>query len=1035
MKKQIVLIALFAIAGAVSAQMIAGTVLAARNNWLALCVEDENTALELAEEGGLVVLASSSRDRIQHVRETAFERGFLNKTLYAYEAKPSELPLADHYADMVFLGEGITVSKDELTRVLRPGGVAYNRGSEEPFMIGPPLVDTDEYTHWFHGPDNNPVSSDQVVKWPFATQWVDLPYRGPQPCINLVAGGYFYSLSGYTYQPIFGMEVMQEVYANQLSVRNAYNGLVLWKRNLPESYPVAQSLAVAEADELFLLETNKLLILSAEDGAEKKSVDLPDHGKWMVKVDDQLLMMVGASDEKALKRPKKRPKYLASSADSAGELLWGRGHTIVSYDLKENHIAWRYHSEPEHLDARLASVRDGRLYLVTGEGTARALDLTTGKIIWENNTPEFREAFAAMQSGRNHALQSTRPGILPTPDVVLINTKYKKNVLCLAAENGQLLWIKEAHCAPVHTFWDETTQRLYLGTKGPGYVEPRTGERTERGPSAGQGCGTPVLAPSGVFGRQGMVYDTLRKKEVLDHSNRSGCWQNCFPALGQVYYAPYTCSCNYSLRGAMAVAPVDISFPGTPPDTVSSGEAQAGQLMANDLDWDTYRADVSRSASTAVHIKEPPVISWVVEALGETLTPPIAVKDQIFFGDQSGTVRCVLATNGQTQWTFHTGGKIYAPPTFSDGIIYVGSGDGWIYALNADNGRRVWSFKAAPGNRSIYLYGQLSSAWPVTTGILVHQGVAYAAAGILDRDGTFVYALNAKTGQPIWTNGDSGHADPDSRKGASAMGNLTISKDTLWLAGGNGCSPAGYDLQTGAFTVPGYFSRNVYHPVPRGKHIGVLQDRFILHGGTPLFADQREWMNGAHKGGACTLAEIMDGAHTVKFPEWAFSTSGTMPAWNNQTLIVHSRGKKKSKVESWDVAKIITEVSPDIQAQADALWPAKRPIKAFFGLPKNAQFSTNYTMKLWQTVESPTFIRSIVLTQKSVLVAHAKIVQRTAVTSPTSNDFHLVAFDRETGKKRWEIPLPGDPIENSICVNRNGQIFLTTLGGSLVCLQ
>ena len=45
------------------------------------------------------------------------------------------------------------------------------------------------------------------------------------------------------------------------------------------------------------------------------------------------------------------------------------------------------------------------------------------------------------------------------------------------------------------------------------------------------------------------------------------------------------------------------------------------------------------------------------------------------------------------------------------------------------------------------VYGNLCSTWPVNTGVLVHEGTAYFAAGIVDHDGTYVYALDAKTGE------------------------------------------------------------------------------------------------------------------------------------------------------------------------------------------------------------------------------------------------------------------------------------------------
>ena len=48
---------------------------------------------------------------------------------------------------------------------------------------------TDDWSHWFHGPDNNPLSQDLVLKWPYAVQWLGLPFQSPQPVMTLICDG------------------------------------------------------------------------------------------------------------------------------------------------------------------------------------------------------------------------------------------------------------------------------------------------------------------------------------------------------------------------------------------------------------------------------------------------------------------------------------------------------------------------------------------------------------------------------------------------------------------------------------------------------------------------------------------------------------------------------------------------------------------------------------------------------------------------------------------------------------------------------
>jgi hypothetical protein len=129
----------------------------------------------------------------------------------------------------------------------------------------------------------------------------------------------------------------------------------------------------------------------------------------------------------------------------------------------------------------------------------------------------------------------------------------------------------------------------------------------------------------------------------------------------------------------------------------------------------------------------------------------------------------------------------------------VGSADGWIYAFEAASGRLLWRFRAAPAERKIPVYGSLSSTWPVASGVLVDSGVAYAAAGIANYDGTHVYALDAATGKTRWQNNTSGITEGGQGSGASVQGDLLLDGGKLYLAGGNRVPLASYDAASGAF--------------------------------------------------------------------------------------------------------------------------------------------------------------------------------------------------------------------------------------------
>src|SRR5262249_19092011 len=139
-----------------------------------------------------------------------------------------------------------------------------------------------------------------------------------------------------------------------------------------------------------------------------------------------------------------------------------------------------------------------------------------------------------------------------------------------------------------------------------------------------------------------------------------------------------------------------------------------------------------------------------------------------------------------------------------NGRAYVGSGDGWVYCFEAASGKLLWRFRAAPVERTIPVFGALVSTWPVGSGVLVGDGVAYAAAGMFNYDGTHVYALDAVDGKIRWQNNTSGRHDLQSGlKGASVQGHLLLNRQMLCLAGGNTTAVASYDIKDGTYAAGG----------------------------------------------------------------------------------------------------------------------------------------------------------------------------------------------------------------------------------------
>ena len=138
-------------------------------------------------------------------------------------------------------------------------------------------------------------------------------------------------------------------------------------------------------------------------------------------------------------------------------------------------------------------------------------------------------------------------------------------------------------------------------------------------------------------------------------------------------------------------------------------------------------------------------------------------------------------SSGKGVWTAFTGAAVNYPPAIADGRLFVGSSDGWVYCFEASSGRQLWRFRAAPVDRKIPAYGRLTSTWPVGSGVLVEDGVVYAAAGIASYDGTHVYALDTQDGSIVWQNNTSGRiGESEDGAGVSVQGHLLKDKQRQW---------------------------------------------------------------------------------------------------------------------------------------------------------------------------------------------------------------------------------------------------------------
>jgi len=243
------------------------------------------------------------------------------------------------------------------------------------------------------------------------------------------------------------------------------------------------------------------------------------------------------------------------------------------------------------------------------------------------------------------------------------------------------------------------------------------------------------------------------------------------------------------------------------------------QAEAQFFDWPIWRSDHGRSAASPEQLSDSLYLQWQVkyspripvwdDPLNQNLMQfdrvfePIVADNKIFLGfnDQDKVVALDIHS-GKELWHYYVDGPVRMPLAENKGRIYFTSDDGNCYCLNADKGSLVWKVSLAPAQLKLLGNKRLISMWPARGGIVIKDNIIYTAASIFPMMGTFIYAINAETGEIVWKNEGTGsnyilqpHRSP-AFGDVAPQGIFTISGDRLLVAGGRSV-PAAFDLNTG----------------------------------------------------------------------------------------------------------------------------------------------------------------------------------------------------------------------------------------------
>ena len=1011
-------------------------------------------ASELAGEGKFVVhMIDPDNSRVEADRKTADQQGLYGRYLSIESGSFSRLPYADNTLDLLVAFHGGVagkLSKDEALRVLRPLGQALIMGEqagkaelqkwlqgvdraagrivENPgswvVLTKPEPEGIDDWSHWEHAPDNNPVSVDKVITAPYMTQFFGLPYYISMPAITTVAGGRVFTAVGH-----IAHHEREEPWLNTLIAQNGYNGTNLWMRKLPDGYLVHRSAFIATDETFYMINPTGggCLLLDPVTGEEKGRIQLPGvHGdlKWIALSRGVLYVLAGPQKDPPQTTVVRSPARAwswneLSSGYYEKQIPWGFGHTVAAYELASGKVLW-VHTEPKPIDSRGMVIGGGKLFYYSPETRIACLDALTGELKWENNDPAVRRLIE--EPGRG--LTST-PGfrtstlVVYTPQALLYQGQTQMNVVALSTKDGSLLWRREKTINNPNILYVEGKAILGIGREGSTLaVDPLTGKTIEDLGFRKKYCARLTATDDSYFCRgqfEGLArFDKASGRLLFNGAVRPACNDGAIGANGLLYLGPWLCDCNLSLVGRVVFCP-DKGF-NFKPDLPWQKRLERGQgdfnkvvsLQSGEQDWPTYRGNNERSASTRATVLASADKLWESAPSGHfTPSSATAAGGLIFLGGDDCKVRAVEASTGRLKWVFYTAGPVLQPPTIWQGRAFFGSGDGYIYALEAATGRLLWRFRAAPAERRIMVYGALSSTWPVNTGVLVHQGVAYAAAGITDYDGTYVYALDAVTGELKWENVTCGHLDSQLRKGVSAQGALTVAGGRLWLAAGNIVSPASFDLKTGEYL--GLMPRDGRPQANRGADIGVFAGRVVFVGGRLMYSPYENVIDP----GNFTAFRLKEDGGADRISD--FCVGRIPPAWNERKfVVVNSRYKMQ-----WELEGKLLE-------GGQHMMPACFPVAAVEEYFKTGKVDSRSRWTFEGATD--TDVISLAIAPNAVLA-----VSESWVLRDRNSKWALQALNPDDGSLLWEQELDGPALSGGLLVDRDGRVIVVLADGRLVC--
>jgi outer membrane protein assembly factor BamB len=679
------------------------------------------------------------------------------------------LPYADNLVNLLVAEDPGGVPRDEVMRVLAPGGVGLIDGKR---TVKPWPQQIDQWTHHLHDAGGNAVAKDSVVGPPRHLQWTAGPLwarsHGWTPSVSAMvsAGGRLFYVCDETLTCVDGTVPSKWF----VVARDAFSGVLLWKRPIPKW-----------GSEVFSGTPD-----TGEGVASVGRFTMPSHiGKRLVAVDDTVYVTRGATAPvTALDAVTGNEKRVYRDTVNADEILCLDGRLIVSInpsrkparavlgqgeappgapgkhvcavDAKTGRVLWR---KGPFVGIRAGQTQDpsGRLELAAGDGkvfilttkTIECLRADSGERIWQIDRPAL-PADAVRRMGYAGMYEYLLTVMVYHDGVVLLaqpepNTHHTYHTMpgtlyAFDAGDGQQMW-KHAyggwgHCTPPDVFvvgdtvWTHVNAETEFGSVwDKGFkardsskvdyriqaLDLRTGQLRRELPTKEvfnvghhHRCYRNKITERFLMAsRRGVEFVDLASGENQQHHwVRSGCLLGTLPCNGLLYVAPHPCGCYITAKLTGFNAL----------SAESKGEGGRGKGEGGRLE----RGPAYTQPST-LNSQPSTLSAW-----------PTYRHD----GRRSGATEADVPAELAPRWTVRLAGRRSAVGTLSGVVVaenkvLVADVDGHtVHALDAADGEPVWQYTAGARVDS-----------PPT----IYKGLAIFGSA----DGR-VYCLRASDGALVW---------------------------------------------------------------------------------------------------------------------------------------------------------------------------------------------------------------------------------------------------------------------------------------------